>query len=122
MINKNGLTDVDTLVIIEEYMKMGIVPMFNEKLDVNKLLKDVDPIKARKMKRKFRKLWRKYAKELALTDGWSQKALGFSKNVVPTKKNKTARKTIVMSTVAYNSNKIVNQIKKSLEKKEEKTE
>ena len=40
----------------------GIVPMETTTMDVRRALKDIPPEDARKMKRKFRKLWRKLAR------------------------------------------------------------
>jgi hypothetical protein len=41
----------------------GIVPMEVTRMDVRRALKDLPPEDARKMKRKFRKLWRKLARQ-----------------------------------------------------------
>ena len=40
---------------------LGIVPIKDISHDVNRILANIDPVEARKMKRKFRKLWRKCA-------------------------------------------------------------
>ena len=55
----------DTLLDILKstaYHTLGIVPIDSTHHDVNKLLDSLPPEEARKMRRKFRKLWRRYAK------------------------------------------------------------
>ena len=54
------MTDIElTIKALEE----GILPAFSGQ-EVEKLLSTCDPDQARKMKRKFRKLWRKEMKRL----------------------------------------------------------
>lgn len=52
---------------------VGIVPLVHADLDVNKLMADFPPDEQRKMKRKFRKLWRQvYKNELRKKAGEQQ--------------------------------------------------
>ena len=54
------MTEIElTIKALEE----GILPAFNGE-EVEKLLSTCDPAQARRMKRKFRKLWRKEMKQL----------------------------------------------------------
>lgn len=52
--------------LFEECMKMGIAPMYNLPDNFNIVLKALPPDVARKMKRKFRKIWRKERKQIIL--------------------------------------------------------
>lgn len=51
------------LLMLHTYMKLGIAPIGNVNHDYNKLMQNLPPEEARKMKRKFRKLWRRAAKK-----------------------------------------------------------
>lgn len=44
------------------YHTMGIVPIYDKSKDVNRQLAELPPDEARKMKRKFRKIWRRLAR------------------------------------------------------------
>jgi len=72
-----------------ESLNVGIVPVVDAiYLNVNELLKSTDPKEARKMKRKFRKLWRKISttKKINLFAG---------KDKTPTIRTKNLRKQVV---------------------------
>lgn len=84
------------------YHALGIVPMSYARADVGRILNDLPPAEARKMRRKFRKLWRKLARtrgvEKPHASRYDQKyrdMLGYGKDV-PTKKMKLARKVEVL--------------------------
>lgn len=46
----------------------GIAPFESSLTDMNRVLRDVDPLEARKLKRKFRKLWRNCMRKEKLTN------------------------------------------------------
>ena len=74
------------------YHSLGIVPIEWAGHDINKVLASLPPDEARKMRRKFRKLWRKFAKKPA--KGRSHKyieQLGLGAPE-PTRRQKTSRK------------------------------
>jgi hypothetical protein len=50
------------LVFETAYHSVGIVPIESTAADYNRYLASLSPEEQRKMKRKFRKLWRKFAK------------------------------------------------------------
>ncbi|NBT35819.1 MAG: hypothetical protein EBT03_09855, partial [Betaproteobacteria bacterium] len=81
----------------EKAMSYGIVPLgVNVVRDINRILKDLPPEEARRMKRKFRKLWRKEARKVArgaqIQRG--QMPIGYgAKN--PTRRQKEARKRMI---------------------------
>lgn len=53
------VSDIRRFVIHTVMMEAGIVPLEDPYADVNRALRDIDPEEARRLKRKFRKLWRK---------------------------------------------------------------
>lgn len=53
-------TEIETLMILK-YLEMGLVP---HNLDLKAALKNMDPIEAKKVKRKFRKIQRRVRKKL----------------------------------------------------------
>ena len=80
----------------------GIVPMENPAMDVRRALKDVSPEDARKMKRKFRKMWRKQVKALASKEKTglpthlkSVTAMISKKGTAPSRRQKLRRKEVV---------------------------
>lgn len=90
-----------------EFMNKGIVPLGKTGApiwnDVNKILSSLPADEARKMKRKFRKEWRKIIKrELSHGGKVGRRAahdLGLS-FPTPTRKNKNNRKQIVMQDIS----------------------
>jgi hypothetical protein len=57
------MTDMTDIELTIKALEEGILPAFSGP-EVEKLLDTCDPDQARKMKRKFRKLWRKEMKRL----------------------------------------------------------
>lgn len=56
---RNNMMEMPRRFFIHSVMfGAGIVPIETALVDVNRTLREVDPVEARKMKRKFRKLWR----------------------------------------------------------------
>ncbi len=94
----------EKLVITSVFLHEGIVPIEGEhvSVDMNRALKGIDPDEARKMRRKFRKLWRKAVRagspsparlqQLSATTGYGSKS-------APGKQEKRARKQLVYKTV-----------------------
>lgn len=71
---KNDSLTTQTRVFVHAAsFKEGIVPLEDARMDVGRALKDLPPEDARKMKRRFRKLWRKLARE----EAYSQRACEF---------------------------------------------
>ena len=58
----DNLTELERLMIHEAMFELGIVPMETPDMDVSRVLKQLPEEEARKLKRKFRKLWRKLEK------------------------------------------------------------
>jgi len=59
------MNDIHKIAIYTVYLGEGVVPIERIRDNVNKQLAEMSPDDARKMKRKFRKLWRKcYKKDL----------------------------------------------------------
>lgn len=52
----------DDIVITSVFLQEGIVPLTAERRDINRALAGISPDDQRKMKRRFRKLWRKAAR------------------------------------------------------------
>lgn len=92
------------------YHRLGIVPITNPVHDVNRILAGVDPAEARKMKRKFRKLWRMVANRthgltshVKISPGdlrRHKRLVGLGKET-PTKADKRNRKGMVVTFVRY---------------------
>lgn len=59
------LRDVDKAFISTVMFELGIIPIEDPNLDMRVPLKQLSPDEARVLKRKFRKLWRKYMKRMA---------------------------------------------------------
>lgn len=86
------------------YLTAGIVPIDTVYSDVNKILEKLTPEEQRAARRKFRKLWRKVARERAKKHSlYVRKTVGLG-TPVPTKAMKKTRKYEVMT---YFSSKIV---------------
>jgi hypothetical protein len=73
---------------------LGIAPINNVAHDFNKTLASLPPDEARAMKRKFRKLWRKFARESKNASAAYIRQLGLGE-ASPTKKQKKMRKVEV---------------------------
>lgn len=58
----DSLTEAERMFTHVVMFKEGIVPMENPHMDIRRALAGVDPEEARKLKRKFRKLWRSLRK------------------------------------------------------------
>lgn len=58
----DSLTEAERMFTHAVMFKEGIVPMENPHMDIRRALAGVDPEEARKLKRKFRKLWRSLRK------------------------------------------------------------
>ena len=81
------------------FNNLGIAPIDGDKItaDFNRTLDSVSPKEARKMKRKFRKLWRKYAQDGKLPKRYTER-LGLGSKE-PTREQKKARKEEVLRRV-----------------------
>lgn len=80
-------------------LELGIIPLENISDDMRQGLEKLTPEEARKMKRKFRKLWRKYAKEeMHSATSYKKRKLtqlyGIGKHQ-PSRSQKRARKELV---------------------------
>lgn len=57
------MDDVKKLLLSTVWLSLGIAPLDGAvHLDINRILASLSPEEARKMRRKFRKMWRRYAK------------------------------------------------------------
>lgn len=56
------MNEVNKLLMSTMWLTLGIAPLEKTQLDVNRMLASLPPEEARVMRRKFRKLWRRYAK------------------------------------------------------------
>ncbi|HAN16498.1 MAG TPA: hypothetical protein DCP73_13255 [Chloroflexi bacterium] len=54
--------ETDKLLMTTMWLSLGVAPLDTVHFDINKMLAGLPPDEARKMRRKFRKLWRKYTK------------------------------------------------------------
>lgn len=87
------------LFLDSAYHTLGIVPIEWTGHDINKVLATLPPDEARKMRRKFRKLWRKFAKNPSKGRNvkyLAQLGLG-SKD--PTRRQKSTRKQEVSTRI-----------------------
>ena len=81
----------------------GIVPLETLNHDVNRILEGLPPDEARRMRRKFRKLWRKAFQRDAVAMGKTEKSKGRMKRMYgvgeesPSKNQRLARKVKVNS-------------------------
>lgn len=97
------MSEVNKLFEDIAYHSIGIVPIKDAKKDFNRYLSDVSPDVARKMKRKFRKLWRRCVKEANKELRWAdvyaiQLGMGAS---LPTKMQKKRRKEEVRRKIIH---------------------
>jgi len=106
-------SDPLTIIMIESvYHELGIAPIGCTSYDFNKIFSSLSFEEARKMKRKFRKIWRKCAKNAKYSSQY-RKQLGIGVRS-PTKEQKTNRKRevkrhIVVDIVAPAVKKLINQ-------------
>lgn len=99
------MNELDKVKIMIAYLEANIVPLGHgncglmPNLDVNRVLDQLPSDEARKMKRKFRKLWRQAARRFARAGSRKEEKkaaieLGLG-NSMPEKKHKTRRKWCV---------------------------
>lgn len=87
-----GLRDVERALISATGFEAGIVPIENPEHDFSRILAQLPADEALRLKRKFRKLWRKAAKEDRLHFGPLAVGMG---SKAPTRAQKQQRKRIV---------------------------
>lgn len=97
---KNQLmSDAERMFVHTVMFQAGIVPMENAAMDVRRALQDVDPDAARKLKRKFRKLWRKAMRAKLVSNPIRRAEVVIDsvtkKGAPPTRRQKLHRKQIV---------------------------
>jgi hypothetical protein len=91
----HGDNPITRLLQTTAYLTLGIAPVVNTVHDFNRILATLPPDEARKMKRKFRKLWRKFAKKPSRhVSPTYVKQMGLGAKQ-PTRKQKSARKVEV---------------------------
>jgi len=91
------MNEAERLFIHTVMFREGIVPMEDPNMDVRRALADLPPDEARKLKRKFRKLWRKKMKSgvgKAITANAVKTHFG-TKGKQPTRANKQWRKQAI---------------------------
>lgn len=92
------LRDVERTFVQVVMFEVGIVPMEKTGLDMRRALKQVEPDEARKLRRKFRKVWRKAAAAAvaqgSLPTAAAKSKLGMGKKV-PSRAERNARKQLV---------------------------
>lgn len=88
----------DRMFIHYVALELGIVPLEDVDVDIRTGLSQLSPEEARRMKRKFRKLWRRYAREEEGRSVYNKKyarmRLGMGTRV-PSRAQKKARKELV---------------------------
>ena len=85
-----------SIMKFQVHMELGVAPIEQVSHDVNKILASLPPEEARKLKRRFRKLWRAAARDGKA--GAQKRRLGFGEKN-PTKSQKTNRKAFLMGHV-----------------------
>lgn len=88
------------LLMLHTYMKLGIAPIGNINHDYGRLMEKLPPEEARKMKRKFRKLWRRAADKHKFKAPYAAQ-IGIG-NPLPTRSMKKFRKGAVAYHVRWN--------------------
>lgn len=99
------MNELDKVKIMIAYLEANIVPLgqgncgLMPDFDVNRVLDQLPPDEARKMKRKFRKLWRQVVRRFSLPGSRKEekkaaRELGLG-NLTPEKKHKNCRKWLV---------------------------
>lgn len=99
----NGeIRDVERTFVHVVHFEAGIVPMEKTGLDMRRALNQLEPDEARKLKRRFRKLWRKLAARQVAQGSASDKMmkgkLGTGKQV-PSRAERNARKQLVFDEI-----------------------
>jgi hypothetical protein len=93
-----NISQLDAIFLEKVMLDSGIVPMRNVTHNIDRVLEKLPEDEARKMKRKFRKEWRKLAKA---SSKYVQITLGFKKSkkrsLVVTKIHKLNRKNLVFN-------------------------
>ncbi len=84
-------TPLEKVLLQTSMFDIGIIPLEISHVDVTRMLKQLSPNDALAMKRKFRKVWRKLAKD----SKQHAKDMGLGA-AVPTKAQRTARKQAVI--------------------------
>lgn len=96
------LRDVDRALLHSACFEQGIVPIEDPALDIRRALRTLPPEEARVMKRKFRKLWRRYLAEANKKNPKSKatqtRALGMSKHT-PSRQERLERKKLVFEMI-----------------------
>jgi hypothetical protein len=87
----NKLNDATRIFIHTAMFQEGIVPMEDPTMDVRRALKGLQQEDARRLKRKFRKLWRKQMKKQLVKLPEERKKLVKNKYVAVPKKGKPTR-------------------------------
>lgn len=108
-VKKSNMTDAERAFTHHVMFSEGIVPMEDPTMDVRKALETLPLDEARKMKRKFRKLWRKYLRmqeakktgALAPSRYRDKTTLGKGAKS-PSRHNKLVRKQMVLDTLRHN--------------------
>lgn len=104
---KEALRPVDKAFIHSIMFEMGVLPIEDPRLDMNVPLRQLSAEEARLLKRKFRKLWRKYmrenmgdpnAKNAQARDNFVKIRLGVGKQV-PSRAERLERKKLVYTKV-----------------------
>ena len=104
---RKNLRDVDRAIITAVMFEQGIVPMEQTTLDMRRVLEQLPPEEARKMRRKFRKLWRRAMEAEAGPPGKDKptvretraKAHYGAGKVIPSRSERNARKQLVFSSL-----------------------
>lgn len=99
------LNEVEAMKLMIKFLDAGVVPMgyggggvASLHFDMNKILAEMDPREARKMKRKFRKLWRGIVRRRLGHGGREGRSAAKRTGAgveVPTRSHKSERKRIV---------------------------
>lgn len=89
MKNKD-LNEAERLLLHEVMFEMGIIPMETPSMDVSRVLKQLPEAEARKLKRKFRKLWRKHRNDSGIQS---------KRGTAPTRWEKRGRKSVIWHSV-----------------------
>jgi len=100
------------IVTFQAHEEAGIAPTSLETLDFNRVLDALPSEEARKMRRKFRKLWRKLASKGRTAQ---KKAVGLGASN-PTRQNKRARQALVRSKIMENVGKTLRSMAQGQEK------
>jgi len=91
------MSSIEKAFISYVMLKLGIVPIDDLRLDVQRSMKNTPPAEARAMKRKFRKLWRKLSKEQK--KAVNKRAFYVEPGKVPSSSQRSNRKNLVYNKV-----------------------